>query len=57
MMWNYAEFPDGTCIAYSDLRDDGTIKITVERPREGGFDEAHCVIDRKSTRLNSSHRL
>lgn len=44
MMWNYAEFPDGTCIAYSDLRDDGTIKITVERPREGSFDEAHCIM-------------
>lgn len=44
MMWSYAEFPDGTCIAYSDLRDDGTVKITVERPRDGGFDGAHCIM-------------
>lgn len=43
-MWNYAEFPDGTCIAYSDLQDDGTIRITVERPRDGGFDTARCLM-------------
>lgn len=43
-MWNYAEFPDGTCIAYSDLQDDGTIRIAVERPRDGGFDTARCLI-------------
>lgn len=43
-MWNYVEFPDGTCIAYSNLQDDGTIKIAVERPRDGGFDGAHCLM-------------
>ena len=43
-MWKYAEFPDGTCIAYSDLQDDGTIRIAVERPRDGGFDTARGLI-------------
>lgn len=43
-MWNYAEFPDGTCIAYSDFQDDGTIRIAVERPRDGGFDTARRLM-------------
>lgn len=43
-MWNYAEFPDGTCIAYSNLQDNGTIKIVIERARDGGFDTAHCLM-------------
>ena len=44
MMWEYAEFPDGTAIAYSETREDMTVRIAVERPRDGGFDTAHCLM-------------
>lgn len=42
MMWNYVKFPDETQIAYSDLHDDGTVEVRVERPVDYGFDLASC---------------
>lgn len=44
MMWNYLKLPDETQIAYSDIRDDGTVMIGIERPRDGGFDSARCLM-------------
>lgn len=44
MMWNYLKLPDETQIAYSDLRDDGTVLIGIERPRDWGFDSARCLM-------------
>ncbi|MDO4590176.1 MAG: hypothetical protein Q4B35_02095 [Slackia sp.] len=44
MMWSYATLPDGTQIAYSDLQDDGTLRIAVERARDWNFDSARCVM-------------
>ncbi len=44
MMWKYLAFPDETQIAYSDLREDGTVLIGIERPRDWGFDSARCLL-------------
>lgn len=44
MMWDYVSLPDETQIAYSDLHEDGTITVRVERPVDMGFDEAQCVL-------------
>lgn len=43
-MWRYVTFPDETIIAYSDIRDDETVQIDIERPRDGGFDTARCLM-------------
>lgn len=43
-MWEYMGFPDGTAFAYSETRDDQTVRIAIERPREGGFDAAECLM-------------
>ena len=43
-MWGYVQFPDETQIAYSDTREDGTVLIAIERPRDWGFDSARCVL-------------
>lgn len=44
MMWTYVEFPDETTVAYSDMLDDGTIRINIERPVDWGFDSAQCEL-------------
>lgn len=36
MMWDYIQLPDEAQIAYSDIREDGTVLVGVERPRDGG---------------------
>lgn len=43
-MWRYVTFPDETIVAYSDIRDDETVQIDIERPRDGGFDTARCLM-------------
>lgn len=40
----YAQFPDETVIAYSDIREDQTVEIAIERPRDRGFDSARCLM-------------
>lgn len=42
MLYDYVELPDNTRIAHSEVLPDGTIKIGIERPVEGGFDSAQC---------------
>lgn len=44
MMWCYVKLPDETQFAYSETRDDGTVKIAIERPRDWGFDTAKCIM-------------
>ena len=44
MMWNYVSFPDETQIAYSDVREDGTVTVCIERPVDKGFDSARCTL-------------
>lgn len=39
-MHEYVTFPDETTVAFSDLLDDGTVEVLVERPTDDGFDTA-----------------
>lgn len=43
-MWEYVRFDDDTQISYSDVRDDNTVLVVVERPRDWGFDSAKCLL-------------
>ena len=42
MMYNYIKLDDETQIAYSNVLEDQTIQISIERPVDGGFDSATC---------------
>lgn len=44
MMYNYVKLADDTQIAYSDIQKDNTVQIAVERPVDGGFDTALCLL-------------
>lgn len=44
MMWDYMQLPDETQIAYSDIREGGTVLVGIERPRDWGFDSARCLL-------------
>ncbi len=43
-MWEYVRLEDDTQISYSEVRDDNTVKVVVERPRDWGFDTAECIL-------------
>lgn len=44
MMYNYIKLDDDTQIAYSNILDDQTVQISVERPIDGGFQSATCFL-------------
>lgn len=44
MMWEYVQFADDTQVSYSDVRDDNTVLVVIERPRDWGFDTATCLL-------------
>lgn len=44
MLWSYVQLDDGTQFAYSETRDDGTVRVAVERPVGLGFDHAECLM-------------
>ncbi len=44
MLWSYVQLDDGTQLAYSETRDDGTVRVAVERPVDLGFDHAECFL-------------
>lgn len=44
MFYDYAELMDGTQVAFSNVLADNTIKVSIERPVESGFDTARCVL-------------
>ena len=44
MLWSYVQLDDGTQFAYSETREDGTVRIAVERPVDFGFDNAECFL-------------
>lgn len=44
MLWSYVHLDDGTQLAYSETRDDGTVRVAVERPVDLGFDHAECFL-------------
>ena len=44
MMYPYMTLSDETNIVHSQMHDDGTVKVYIERPRDGGFDHAACIL-------------
>lgn len=44
MLWSYVQLDDGTQFAYSETREDGTVRVAVERPVDFGFDHADCFL-------------
>ena len=44
MLWSYVQLDDGTQLAYSETRDDGTVRVAVERPVDLSFDHAECFL-------------
>ena len=44
MMWDYVMLADETQIALSEIQEDGTVVVAVERPADMGFDSARCVL-------------
>lgn len=44
MLWSYVQLDDGTQFAYSETREDGTVRVAVERPVDFGFDHAECFL-------------
>lgn len=44
MFYDYAELRDGTQVAFSNVLSDNTIKVSIERPVDGGFDTARCLL-------------
>ena len=44
MMYGYMTLPDDTEIAHSEMRPDGSVKVYLEKPVEGGFHSATCYL-------------
>lgn len=44
VLWSYVQLNDGTQFAYSETREDGTVRVVVERPVDFGFDHAECFL-------------
>jgi len=44
MMYGYLTLSDGTGIAHSDMKADGSVKVYIEKPVEGGFFSAVCYL-------------
>lgn len=44
MMYGYITLADGTGIAHSDMKPDGTVKVYFEKPVDGGFYNATCYL-------------
>lgn len=44
MMREYVRFDDDTQVSYSDVREDNTVLVVIERPRDWGFDTAKCLL-------------
>lgn len=44
MMYPFLQLNDNTEIVHSDMNDDGTVKVYIEKPVEGGFHSASCFL-------------
>ena len=44
MMYGYMTLPDDTGIAHSEMKPDGSVKVYLEKPVEGGFHSATCYL-------------
>ena len=42
MMYRYMTLSDGTEIAHSEMKDNGRVKVYIEKPVYGGFHYATC---------------
>jgi hypothetical protein len=43
-MYGYMTLPDDTGIAHSEMKPDGSVKVYLEKPVEGGFHSATCCL-------------
>lgn len=46
MMYPFLQLDDHTEIVCSDMMDDGSVKVYIEKPVEGGFHSATCFLPR-----------
>lgn len=44
MMYGYMTLPDGTGIAHSEMKSDGSVKVYFEKPVVDGFCDATCYL-------------
>lgn len=44
MMYEYMTLDDNTTIAHSEMKEDGTVKVYIEKPVEGGFHHITCFL-------------
>lgn len=44
MMYEYITLEDNTSIAHSDMKSDGTVKVYIEKPIDGGFKHVTCYL-------------
>ena len=44
MMYEYLTLSDNTSIAHSNMKTDGTVKVYIEKPVDGGFYHASCLL-------------
>lgn len=44
MMYEYLTLSDNTAIAHSEMKEDGTVKVYIEKPVEGGFNHVTCLL-------------
>lgn len=44
MMFPYMKFPDDTEVTHSKIQADGTVKVYIETPVEGGFKNLTCIL-------------
>jgi hypothetical protein len=43
-MYPFLKLDDNTEIVHSEFLDDGTVKVYVEKPVDGGFNSAYCFL-------------
>lgn len=58
MMYPYMTLPDETEITHSHLMErcgQQTVEVHFERPREGGFDSARCVLPTYTWKFNEGY--
>lgn len=44
MMYPYMTFNDETEVTHSQIQEDGTVKVYIETPVEGGFKDLTCIL-------------
>lgn len=44
MMYHYMTLNDGTEINHSEMKNDGTVKVYIEKPVVQGFQSVYCIL-------------